>query len=230
MTCFCRQILQNDKRKSDETESYDDTAVYQQVKYFRRSIHEVNALLELENSLKANAEEQVEKQLDSDCDSLDKNDGHVYENLEGASLRQPEIVNTNNVSEDAEEPEETLKVHDLKNKFEEKCAKIKEADSKNASLLAIDVGDKDRSLAEVSSSHKLEQEDVSKDEETKTEPGVCSNSLRSRRTYEKDGLPPCLRARNLKSQHKTRSLDENEFEKEFAVSNPRRKSFDERIG
>lgn len=190
----------------------------------------MNALLELENSLKANAEEQTEKeQLDSDCDSLDKDDGHVYENMEGASLRQPEIVN--NVSEDAEEPEETLNVHDLKNKFEEKCAKIKEAESKNgSSIVIVDVLDKDRSLAEVSSSQRLEEEDLSKDEETKTEPGVGTNSLRSRRTYEKDGLPPCLRARNLKMQHKTRSLDENEFEKEFAVSNPRRKSFDERIG
>lgn len=41
-------------------------------------------------------------------------------------------------------------------------------------------------------------------------------------------LPPCLRARNLKQTIKaTRSLDEDEFKKEFETSNLRRKSLDD---
>ncbi|KAL3270582.1 hypothetical protein HHI36_021119 [Cryptolaemus montrouzieri] len=49
--------------------------------------------------------------------------------------------------------------------------------------------------------------------------------------YEKDSLPPCLRARNLKNQMKTRSLDEEEFKKECGlVAASRRKSLDESMG
>lgn len=50
--------------------------------------------------------------------------------------------------------------------------------------------------------------------------------------YDRGSLPPCLRAKHIKSAIKTRSLDENEFAKEFAVGQPleRRKSVDENFG
>lgn len=116
-----------DKRKSFESETFDDDAsVYQQVKYFRRSIHEINALLELDNV--------PSNKTDDD------------------SLENTEI-------------ETTPCVKDLKSVFESP----------------------------------------------------------------KNSLPPCLRARNIKNQTKTRSLDENEFKKECGTVEQRRKSMDETI-
>lgn len=53
----------------------------------------------------------------------------------------------------------------------------------------------------------------------------------NKKTYDRESLPPCLRARNLKHSTKTRSLDEEEFQREFSdESLQRRKSFDESAG
>lgn len=94
----------------------------------------------------------------------------------------------------------------------------------NSSRLRI-FNDKDSSDLELD-----KHTDISLTEETSN---TSSNSMnRLRIFYEKDSLPPCLRARNLKNQLKTRSLDEEEFEKECGLTktNQRRKSLDEHIG
>ncbi|XP_060532986.1 GTPase-activating protein CdGAPr isoform X3 [Cylas formicarius] len=195
-------LSQNDKRKSDETESFDDSAIYQQVKYFRRSIHEVNALLDLDGSKTddgANVYEEVATpggEEENGYDSLE----HVYENVEGDELKK------DGAKTDEHETVlvERFNVKDLKNKFEEKMeAKTKCADAKPKAQKLVD-------------SQKREEEKE-------------GNKSQSRRVvYEKDSLPPCLRARNLKHQLKTRSLDENDFDKEFGVGlRQRRKSLDE---
>lgn len=137
------EIANCDKRKSCESETCDDDgSVYQQVKYFRRSIHEINALLELDNdtaAIETTQEAVSDKTTDEPPDSL-----------EAAPC-----------------------VKDLKSVFEEKSSKI----------------------------------------------------------YDRESLPPCLRARNLKNQTKTRSLDENEFKQECGASlqQQRRKSMDETL-
>lgn len=126
------ELANGDKRKSCESE-----AIYQQVKYFRRSIHEINSLIELE---------KPEEKSDADETAPD-------------SL---EIS-----------PQPCVK--DLKSVFEEKPAKVYDGS--------------------------------------------------------RDSLPPCVRARNLKHQPKTRSLDETEFQKECGADaqQQRRKSLDETV-
>lgn len=157
---------ESDKRKSPETETIDDSSVYQQVKFFRRSIHEVNALLDLENE---------KKEEEENYDSLESDNLHVYENVKGEEMKNED------------EKIEKICVKDLTSRFEDKSTEIKENTSINTRL---------------------------------------------KKFYEKDSLPPCLRARNLKNQLKTRSLDEEEFQKEFGngVAGQRRKSMDEGMG
>lgn len=142
---YFRSSSQNEKRKSDETESYDDNAIYQQVKYFRRSIHEVNALLDLEASEKTPGSESSKsfetdakdtaKEPDGEAnfDSLEHDGHHVYENLEGESLRcdSSRTEDVNKTEEDAvskvEETKESLErfnVKDLKSRFEEKVGNV----------------------------------------------------------------------------------------------------------
>lgn len=174
----------NDKRKSSETETFDDTSIYQQVKFFRRSIHEVNALLEIDEEKRAEEEEE-------NYDSLESDKIHVYENVTGEALKS-DINSYENIeikTEDNRDLKPKICVKDLTSRFEDKSV------DNNAVL--------------------------SKDNST---------NLRLKKSYEKDGLPPCLRARNLKNQLKTRSLDEEEFKKECGVAGPRRKSMDEGLG
>ncbi|XP_049824860.1 GTPase-activating protein CdGAPr isoform X4 [Aethina tumida] len=192
----------NDKRKSSETESLDDNAIYQQVKYFRRSIHEVNAMLELENGV-SNSESDSKNADEVNYDSLEPDTFHVYENVEGEELRDSNLFEAQETKKtDAEEAaaspanepervqEEKVSVKYLTSRFEEK-----EPQSLPVNLAA------------------------NQPESTNT---------RVRKFYEKDGLPPCLRAKNLKNQFKTRSLDEDEFAKEFNLEQ-RRKSLDETV-
>lgn len=139
---------QNEKRKSCESEEIVDTSVYQQVKYFRRSVHEINELLELDKNTPPPPEE-------NNCDSLENGSDKLETESSPDSL------------EDAPKP--PCGVKELKNVFE--------------------------------------------------------------KVYDRESLPPCLRARNLKTQIKTRSLDEDEFKKECTpeTSLQRRKSMDETI-
>nr|XP_022907070.1 GTPase-activating protein CdGAPr-like isoform X1 [Onthophagus taurus] len=153
-----------DKRKSSETLD-EENVIYQQVKYFRRSIHEINALLELGGN---------------------KNDldGHIYENVD-------DKVDLIEVKDDQDVQME------LKEEIEEDV------------LEKVDVKLLKKNF-EVNSTQNLNQ-----------------NSKLN---------PPCVRLRNLKHTVKTRSLDENDFNKEVFEKNPddddsssvpRRKSLDE---
>lgn len=168
------RLFNNDKRKSEETETQDENAVYQQVKYFRRSVHEVNALLDIGKEMaspqkqEGNTQENIYEDVRNDCnyDSLEP-DNHIYED----------------VTNDSEDVYEKIEVHN---------------NVKNGENLPNDN----------STNHKV------------------------KKLYEKDSLPPCLRARNLKHQLKTRSLDEEQFENEFGgvrENQRRRISFDERV-
>ncbi|CAG9769976.1 unnamed protein product [Ceutorhynchus assimilis] len=298
-----RSCSQNDKRKSDETESYDENAIYQQVKYFRRSIHEVNALLDMDASEQTPGSENIDndKQIEEDetnFDSLENEVSHVYENLEGESLRHDDVSSSrsedNNKTDETDatsqsikeeevvEAKERFKVKDLTSRFEVKKNGNVESGVKataRKTSLTESGSDKgvDRSLSEEnastissnstnrmcmfyekensdfdqkstistskthskssnSTSKSSNRETLSSEKSTTEERSMSSSSSSSmnrlRIFYEKDSLPPCLRARNLKNQLKTRSLDEDEFEKECGLSetNQRRKSMDENIG
>lgn len=204
------RFINNDKRKSDETESIDDTSIYQQVKYFRRSIHEVNALLDMKNEKieddqeKKETEESVEKNecLEETYDSLESENVHLYENIEGESMRSVNVYENIEIKTDKEENEVEDSSCTVEDK--EKEVDISSVPGDNPVL------------------HLEESEDSTN----------VSNCHRLMKFYEKDSLPPCLRARNLKHQMKTRSLDEEEFEKEFGMNSivGRRTSFDEGIG
>lgn len=254
---FCRSSLQNEKRKSDESESFDENAIYQQVKYFRRSIHEVNALLDMEESGKPSENSATEKEDGSNFDSLENEDSHVYENLEGEKLRTENTNKTEReeilASGSIEQSTERCFVKDLKSIFEDKsCDSLPEVTPNNAKKekprppmtpirkSSLSESQRYKNCEESSSLHpaavncdKEEPKAEEKSEEANlpNETVGTSSLCQLRRVYEKDGLPPCLRARNLKNQIKTRSLDENEFEKECGLkTNSRRKSFDENIG
>ncbi|KAJ8968901.1 hypothetical protein NQ314_002042 [Rhamnusium bicolor] len=254
------------KRKSDETESLDDNAIYQQVKYFRRSIHEVNALLDLENGVstsqkddeisenvtrrsdsletkdecsdnsetnsegaektKEESKGQIER-LEENYDSLEADNTHVYENIEGDSLRGEimcENIELNNEKTDkvvetvkkVQPTEEMIHVRDLTSRFEGK------------EPVAVNV-----TKNSVPSANTVLQLDVGKVESNLTDDSTNgNNNYRLKKvSTKKDSLPPCLRARNLKHQLKTRSLDEEEFNNEFSLTlNERRKSLDESLG
>ncbi|ENN71619.1 hypothetical protein YQE_11718, partial [Dendroctonus ponderosae] len=276
MTTSQTSSLQNEKRKSEESESFDENAIYQQVKYFRRSIHEVNALLDMEGSEKPPENVAADKEDGSNFDSLENEDNHVYENLEGEKLRTEKTNKTDELLAGAsiEESTERCFVKDLKSIFEDKSCDTLSEVKPNSSvsttptkqrsklphlLIFLQKKEKPRppvtpvrksSLSE-SQRYKHSEESLSSHSSTavncsKEEPKVAekpedanmanenigaSSLCQLRRVYEKDGLPPCLRARNLKNQIKTRSLDENEFEKECGLkTSSRRKSFDENIG
>ncbi|XP_072378519.1 uncharacterized protein CdGAPr isoform X1 [Diabrotica undecimpunctata] len=225
------RLSNNDKRKSDETELMDDSSIYQQVKYFRRSIHEVNALLELENGsnndyetvivkdskIELNTDEGKDEEskveepivknecVDESYDSLESENVHVYENIEGESMKGEIVYENVEVKTDKEEEEPVENVN---------CTVVE--DKKDEVAVDSTVPSENPVLP-------LEESDDSTN---------ISNCHRLMKFYEKDSLPPCLRARNLKHQLKTRSLDEDEFEKEFGMNSigDRRTSFDEHIG
>lgn len=171
----------NEKRKSSETEAMDDNAVYQQVKYFRRSVHEINALLDLPpagEDIKMDTVDDKVTPNEETFDSLEENGVGVYENVDVVPVYE-------NV--------------DLKDSLEDNT--VREETSVNVRNLT--------DLFEVKEVKKVE-------------------TLRPKINYDKDSLPPCLRAKNLKNQIKTRSLDEEEFKREF-LPLQRRKSMDEDI-
>ncbi|KRT83854.1 hypothetical protein AMK59_3677 [Oryctes borbonicus] len=72
-----------DKRKSSETvEDDDDNSIYQQVKYLRRSVHEINALLmDAGNDVCDDGGEKSEPAPSHDFDSLEE-DRHLYQNVD----------------------------------------------------------------------------------------------------------------------------------------------------
>lgn len=112
----------NDKRKSSETESLEDeNSIYQQVKYFRRSVHEINSLLESAKSEacaeKSSAETNTKGEIEEvNYDSLEIGDGHVYENVESSSTNT--TVCLPEAGEVVTEPPEKINVRSLTSRFE----------------------------------------------------------------------------------------------------------------
>lgn len=199
-----KQTSMNEKRKSSETETTDDNAIYQQVKYFRRSIHEVNALLDLNQDKEENNYDSLEPDVTH----------HVYENVDGSSLRSDNVYENVEINKteccDIVIPEK-MNVRQLTSKFEEKEAVSLPT---NVNKQSYENNDDDAVLVNKSLNNE-------------------STNCRLKKFYEKDSLPPCLRARNLKYQLKTRSLDEDEFQKECGSNNgdsQRRPSLDECVG
>ncbi|CAH1185554.1 unnamed protein product [Phyllotreta striolata] len=174
----------SDKRKSDETPP--DTNSYQQViKYFRRSVHEVNALLDIENDGK----------LEDDGEEAGK-DG--FDSLEQQVMREYEVIDDN------------VAIDDRVNERVE--IKTDEGDAIDESICTVE--NKDIEVV-VDNDTAPSEKSVLTLEETEDSTNVDSNHPRLMKFYERDSLPPCLRARKLKHQLKTRSLDEEDFEKEF---------------
>lgn len=207
----------------------EDVDVYQQVKYFRRSINEVNSLLQSAEE-EVVQEEPSEIQVSQDVDdveekevemeqeeeeevhSFDSLEPHLYENIQGEDMRREELgVVYENVEikreTDNSDSKDQMSVKDLLMKFGQ-CKEVENICDQPVEVV----------------------EDTKVEEEApQTEPAKESpTSQRPRKFYEKDSLPPCLRARNLKNQMKTRSLDEEEFKKEFDLdAGSRRKSLEE---
>ncbi|XP_031329865.1 GTPase-activating protein CdGAPr isoform X2 [Photinus pyralis] len=194
--------LSNDKRKSSETESLDDeNSIYQQVKYFRRSIHEINALLDLNaKGESTTCEEEVSET--ENYDSLEIDNVHVYENVEVKT--EAEVA----------EPVDKPNVRSLTSRFEvmdQKPPVSRRNDYDNVSF-------RGQKPPIVFAAAKHEEVACPKAEVPKLV------------AYDRGSLPPCLRARYVKNAIKTRSLDEEAFAKEFAQPLERRKSVDENFG
>lgn len=267
------RVSVNEKRKSSETESLDDTAIYQQVKYFRRSVHEINALLDLDNENRtenkeencapmdvtddkcAKSEESVENE--NAYDSLES-ENHVYENVDESSTtcgkESGDYEDVKQLNEDDnisghQEKEESLpvrknSVRSLTSLFEVKeavCSYEKKMEDElsspeievvdlqnNAHVTVVDGVDETSDSNE--NSFKIEEPIEPKREYLRSISLESETNTKSRKVYDKDSLPPCLRARNLKNQIKTRSLDEEEFKKEFGLHTLRRQSVDESLG
>ncbi|XP_074041891.1 GTPase-activating protein CdGAPr isoform X2 [Leptinotarsa decemlineata] len=260
--------INSDKRKSDETECLDDSAIYQQVKYFRRSIHEVNALLDLENGLATSEEDndctenvyedilvkngvvrvrddsevtsipkqeigegsniQTEREvIEENYDSLEPQISHVYENIDGENLRNGMIYE--NVQIDEEKTDSPIQNSGASCKIE--------VESSPQTICEIQCN-KEESVAIEKHEHVVSSEkpvlpiDVEKIDSSENENSTNKrSSSKLKKFYEKDSLPPCLRARNLKHQLKTRSLDEEEFQKELGSNVGRHRiSYDETLG
>lgn len=240
----------NEKRKSDETEPLDENAVYQQVKYFRRSVHEVNALLDIGNEKTVHAKDEDENIYEDvgtqnytkpvecvnekeDCigkseenyDSLEPNSAHIYENMKCENMRSEDAnvyehveINTSKKT-DAIDEQNIKVVSDKRTESEE----LQQPDVLNGEL----VGTSTSKSSEINVLKRIDG-DTEDSTDTNQESTNENSSHKLKKFYEKDSLPPCLRARNLKYQLKTRSLDEEQFEKEFGSTlNRRRISFDE---
>lgn len=226
------KLSYNDKRKSCDDEILDDqNAIYQQVKYFRRSIHEINSLLDLnttenknedDNERLINTEEikiensdvKSDTQMDSfeNFDSLEAENVHIYENVNHSPKNHKDLDEGRSRMHESEpkkidiSPEE---VQDLP-----VCSKCLPAENDIAQPSV-------KNLTNKFEKAKDERESFKENEEVKE---------KKPKTYDKDGLPPCLRAKNAKNSVKTKSLDENAFVTEFARPNQlqRRKSLDDR--
>ncbi|KAJ8954235.1 hypothetical protein NQ318_005831 [Aromia moschata] len=249
----------NDRPKSDETESLDDNAIYQQVKYFRRSIHEVNALLDLENGV-SRSEKESEGDDDVYEDVVTNGDGpeakegsenaQDVSNSDGKTESVPEVNAAHDVldgkNEDLEENYDSLESNQhrpcdvtrtkLSTKTDEPPEKIEDIQPDQEPVNVRDLATKfeGREVENCSTTIKKSTENavlplrgdrVRSDSNSNDDSAGLTSKLR--KFYEKDGLPPCLRARNLKHQLKTRSLDEEEFHREFGLqTDRRRRSFD----
>lgn len=196
----------NEKRKSSETESLDDN-VYQQVKYFRRSVHEINALLDLQNGGNC----AVDSQMDT-VDDKTVDDSEILDSLEAENVQ---------MRKDAPAYENV----ELRDSLENDAAETEEKSTESAPNVK-NLTSLFETKEEQAQIRKLSSSEQPIEPEKNPEP----ENVKARKNYDKESLPPCLRARNLKNQIKTRSLDEEEFKKEFGLPLRRRKSMDENVG
>lgn len=94
-------MITTDKRKSCDAELLDENTIYQQVKYFRRSIHEINSLLDLpleDGSLNKSKSKSMNKSLDKLPLSINtvKNSDQNAQEAEYACVRvekEPQLLN-----------------------------------------------------------------------------------------------------------------------------------------
>ncbi|KAK4878829.1 hypothetical protein RN001_011335 [Aquatica leii] len=222
------KLTVNDKRKSFETESLDDeNSIYQQVKYFRRSIHEINALLDLQsveetkpatvenppNQERADAIIENSSEIET-YDSLEIENVHIYENVENDTA--PKIA----IEEDSDKPN----VRSLTSRFE-----VKDTVTQKPPICRRN----DYENISLRSQKQPVAVAVNKHDETCTKTKDTGSLDRIQKIiYDRSSLPPCLRARHVKNAIKTRSLDEDAFAKEFGSLQciERRKSVDENFG
>lgn len=253
----------------------DNEDVYQQVKFFRRSIHEVNSLLKLEFSDGEIVQEELaviedkpiienitEENLDSsevnmeeEVTSYDSLEPHVYENLQGENMREPDAMNVYEnveIKREHSESNDKISVKDMLMKFGECKETVEEIKTpneyseiiENTSTPQVELRNEEIQTnfapqvellnEEIQTNCTPQVELLNEEIQTNFTPQVAllneeiQTNQRHKKFYEKDSLPPCLRARNLKNQMKTRSLDEEEFNKEFGFDmDSRRKSLDE---
>lgn len=275
----------NDKRKSCDAEILDEHAIYQQVKYFRRSVHEINSLLDLPSDeipageVVISKSESIDNSLDnlseprtpnrdisldtqittnvtpvlenSLCtlvesmnhfDSLEPENIHLYENIEPGRNHKdldtprsrmhecepkkiditPDVAQEIPVCSRCSEPEapdtsvKKINVRNLTSKFETKESSIKTIIDEPKTELAFKLDE-----AKCEDTMNIDQNNSA----------ITNQNRHKQHNYDKDNLPPCLRAKNAKNSIKTRSLDENAFVTEFGRSNSslqRRKSLDDR--
>ncbi|XP_017771123.1 PREDICTED: GTPase-activating protein CdGAPr isoform X2 [Nicrophorus vespilloides] len=231
----------NEKRKQDDT-------IYQQVKYFRRSVHEINELLALGkdvedeaqlDSLEDNRSLNVYENVDFSSDSLEMAKSNI-EILEKDSNCQTDVAVSEELILDlniAVKDTKTLNAVPVTNG--ENQNEINGVNTPEAVELVSVSNNLENVVQDESSEQSLDKVDV-KSLTSKFEV-VDSNAVKMRAPKQqadaealkksRDSLPPCLRARNLKNAIKTRSLDEEEFRKEFDSTHSlnRRKSFDETL-
>lgn len=247
------KMSNNDKRKSCDDEILDQNAIYQQVKYFRRSVHEINSLLEQEQAQKFEPQEQSKEQKFTSEEQIfehktDENkffEPHlinfeqklnIFENLQSTvehnqNLEQNQMDSIENFdsleAENVHLYENVPKNKDLdaiKTRMHENEPKKLEISLEEVQILPLcsKCGtDTENSVKKLT--NKFEMCTKESENENKIE-------IKGK-IYDKDGLPPCLRAKNAKNNVKTKSLDENAFVTEFGRSNPilqRRKSLDDR--
>ncbi|GJQ85985.1 hypothetical protein Trydic_g21829 [Trypoxylus dichotomus] len=128
-----------DKRKSSETADEDDyyNSIYQQVKYLRRSVHEINALvMDVGNNIDGNGDggrktEKLEPMLvPQHFDSLEEeavkeDDRHLYENIDDDDDRHRRLSNSDDKAEgrgvaaDAENTERRYRHHHQRRRRQE---------------------------------------------------------------------------------------------------------------
>ncbi|KAF5304225.1 hypothetical protein FQR65_LT08032 [Abscondita terminalis] len=204
------KLVPNDKRKSSETESLDDeNSIYQQVKYFRRSIHEINALLDLQNvdAPVPDVPPKDEKDDGDNYDSLEIDNVHIYENVENKTSDDDEACES-----DKPNVRSLTSRFEVKDNVAQKPPIFRRNDYENVSVR----------------SQKKQVDGCA----TKVKDSSGSLDRIQKIIYDRGSLPPCLRARQVKNAVKTRSLDEAAFAKEFGSLNcvERRKSVDENFG
>lgn len=175
-----------------------------QVKYFRRSIHEVNSLVNDESGIEEGNNGSVtdklsENQMDSmeNFDSLEAD--AVYENVELGTKKSKDLDVQRGRMHDCEPKK--LEIAPEAAQELPVCSKCLPAES----------------VRQLTDRFEKTKDDAPADEPKRP------------KSYDKDGLPPCLRAKNAKNSVKTKSLDENAFVTEFARGQlTRRKSLDDR--